>query len=75
MAQKAMRLGDILVFADILSRGEVELAYYVQRRSEQHRRIGEILVEYGFCDMAAIDAALRQQEMVTHFNGPSPDAS
>jgi len=70
-----MRLGDILVFADILSRGEVELAYYVQRRSQEHRRIGEILVEYGFCDMAAIDAALRQQEMVSQLGAPPPDQS
>lgn len=56
-----MRLGDILVTEDMLSRAEVEFAHRVQRSARYTRRLGEILVDFGFCTPEIVQTCLRRQ--------------
>jgi len=67
-----MRLGDILVTEDVLSRAEVEFAHRVQRSARHTCRIGEILVDFGFCTPEIVQLCLRRQsEAESHISRAS----
>ncbi len=62
------KLGDLLVEAKLLSRGQVEAALEMQQRSEPPRSLGRILIESGAVRREDIHHVVREQVKTTVFD-------
>ncbi len=62
------KLGDLLVEAGLLSRGQVEAALDIQRRIEPPRSLGRILVDSGAVRRDQIHHVVREQVKTTVFD-------
>lgn len=62
------KLGDLLVDAAVLSRGQVEAALDIQRRTEPPRSLGRILVDSGAVRRDQIHHVVREQVKTTVFD-------
>jgi hypothetical protein len=64
-------LGELLVERELLSKRQLELALAEQKRTG--KRLGEVLVEYGFLSEQALAATLLDQVGITAAPEPEPE--